>query len=102
MNRIFKQPLIFVLFVFINPSALLGQMIDLSQAKIISLEKQDPLVLNAITILQEEISKRTNITLTKGNKFPNQSQRAIIIGLENGLDKFPLEYRQLLTKMPEI
>ena len=102
MNRIFKQLLIFVLFVFINPSALLGQIIDLSQAKIISFEKKDPLVLNAITILQEEISKRTNITLTKGNKFPNQSQRAIVIGLENGLDKFPLEYRQLLTTMPEI
>ncbi|MEQ8422751.1 MAG: hypothetical protein RIB64_22285, partial [Arenibacter algicola] len=102
MNRIFKSILFLILFILIYPSSLFGQMIDLGQAKIISLEKQDPLVLNAINILQEEISKRSNITLTKGSKFQNRSQRAIVIGLENGLDKFPLEYRQFLATMPEI
>lgn len=99
MNRIFKSILFLILF---NLSSLFGQMIDLGQAKIISLEKKDPLVLNAITVLQEEISKRSSITLTKGNKFSNKTQSAVVIGLQTGLDKFPLEYKQLLATMPEI
>ena len=99
MNRIFKSALFLILF---NLSSLFGQMIDLGQAKIISLEKKDPLVLNAITVLQEEISKRSSITLTKGNKFSNKTQSAVVIGLQTGLDKFPLEYKQLLATMPEI
>lgn len=102
MNRIFKSILFLILFILIYPSSLFGQMIDLGQAKIISLEKKDPLVLNAITVLQEEISKRSSITLTKGNKFSNKTQSAVVIGLQTGLDKFPLEYKQLLATMPEI
>ncbi len=102
MNRIFKLSIFSILFVFVIPSDLLGQMMNLGNAKIISFEKKDPLVQNAITILQEEISKRSNITLSKGNKIPQQTQSAIIVGLEKGLDKFPLEYRQLLATMPQI
>ena len=102
MNRIFKLSFFSVLFFFINPSALFGQMIDLGNAKIISLEKEDPLVLNATSILQEEISKRSNISLAKGNKMQKHAQSAIVIGLEKGLSKFPLEYRQHLATIPDI
>ena len=102
MNRIFKLSAFLILFVFINPSVLFGQMIDLGNPRIISLEKKDPLVLNAITILQEEISKRSSIALSKGNKIPKQAQSAIVIGLEKELDKLPLGYRQYLATMPEI
>tara|TARA_R110002050_G_scaffold228457_3_gene364080 strand:- start:14657 stop:17101 length:2445 start_codon:yes stop_codon:yes gene_type:complete len=102
MNRIFKLSLYLILFIVFVPSTLFGQKVDLSEAQIISLGKRDPLVLNAITLLQEEVAKRSSIVLSKGNKIPKQTQSAIIVGLEKDLDKFPLEYRRLLMAMPEI
>lgn len=102
MNRIFQRTLILFLLITVSSPALSGQMIDLGRSQIISLEKKDPLVMTAITVLQEEIGKRSNIVLTKGSRFPKQAQSAIIIGLEKGLDKFPTEYQQILASMPEI
>gem|GEM_PF-6943577 len=43
MNRNFKLSLFSILFVFINPSALFGLRINLSQAKIISWKKRIPI-----------------------------------------------------------
>ncbi|WP_192877991.1 MULTISPECIES: alpha-glucuronidase family glycosyl hydrolase [Arenibacter] len=102
MNTYFKLFLILLCLFGLNPSSLLGQMIDLSKSKIISLEKKDPLVLNAISVLQEEIDKGSGIMLNKVGKFPKQLQNRIVIGLEAGLDKFPMEYQQLIASMPVI
>jgi len=102
MNRIFQRTLILVLLFNVNSTALFGQMIDLNGSQIISLEKKDPLIMTAITVLQEEIVKRSNIILAKGSKFPKQSRGAIIVGHEMGLDQFPIEYQELLAAMPEI
>ncbi|MCM4167184.1 hypothetical protein DHD08_05750 [Arenibacter sp. H213] len=86
----------------LNPTTLFGQMIDLSKSKIICLEKKDPLVLNAISVLQEEIGKRSGIILNKGSKFPKQLHSTIVVGLEGRLNKFPMEYQQLIASMPVI
>ncbi|MCK0188991.1 alpha-glucuronidase family glycosyl hydrolase [Arenibacter sp. F20364] len=102
MNRIFKHSLILILLITYNSSVLFGQMIDLSRSEIICLGKNDPLVMTAITVLQEEVAKRSNILLAKGSRFPKRSHSAIVVGLEKGLDKFPAEYQQLLATMPEI
>ncbi|WP_205164649.1 MULTISPECIES: hypothetical protein [Arenibacter] len=72
----------------------------MSKSKIICLEKKDPLVINAISVLKEEIEKRSGIVLRRENKFSRQSQNLIVIGLEEGLKKFPIEYQQLLGTMP--
>ncbi|SHE95336.1 hypothetical protein SAMN03080594_102148 [Arenibacter palladensis] len=42
MNRIFKLSIFSILFVFVIPSDLLGQMFNLSGANIISLERKVP------------------------------------------------------------
>ncbi|MCM4162915.1 hypothetical protein DHC50_04850 [Arenibacter sp. A80] len=100
MNKNFKQCWIPILLIYIVPSVLFGQMMDLGKAKIICLEKKDPLVQNAISILQEEIEKRSEILISREIKFPKQPQNAIVIGLEGSLNKFPTEYQDLLGAMP--
>lgn len=102
MDRTFNRLLLLISFISITDSPLISQTIDLSKSKIIYLEKKDPLVLNSISILQEEIRKRSGIQLSKGHKFSKQSRNLIVVGLEEGSDKFPQEYRQLLDGMPEI
>lgn len=99
MNNIFK--LFFISFFLIGfyPSLLLGQKTDLGKTKIICSEKKDPLVQNAISILQEEVEKRSGIFISRENKFPKQPKNAIIIGLEGSLNKFPIEYQHLLGTM---
>lgn len=42
MNRIIKLFIFSILFVFTNPSVLLGQMINLYEANIISFERKVP------------------------------------------------------------
>tara|TARA_R110002049_G_scaffold104888_1_gene251504 strand:+ start:8676 stop:11117 length:2442 start_codon:yes stop_codon:yes gene_type:complete len=101
MNTIFKLFLSAFILIGLYPSTLSGQMLDLSQAKITCLEKKNPLVLNAITVLQEEIDKRSGIVLSRENKFPKQPQNRIIIGLEGLLNKWPTEYQKLLGTLPD-
>lgn len=102
MNKSFSIFLMLICFNLINSTSLIGQMIDLSNSKIISLEKKGPLVVNAITVLQEEIEKRSGILLGREKNFPKPLQNRIIIGLEGELDKFPTEYHKLLGNMPPI
>lgn len=102
MINIFKRFSLLIFFISYNTSPLISQIIDLSKSKIICLEKKDPLVLNSISILQEEISKRSGIQLIKGSKFSKQSRNLIVVGLEEDLDKFPPEYGQLLDSMSGI
>lgn len=76
-----------------------AQILDISDSKIICFEKNDKLVQKSISVLQEEVEKRSKIQLATIKKWPKNSQTIIAIGLENNLDKFPVEYQQAISKM---
>ena len=99
---LFRCSLLCMLLAGTMPYVLNSQVIDLSTSKIVSFEKKDPLVLKAISVLQEEVTKRTQIQLEVQTKWSQESQPTIAIGLEGQLDKFPSEYQALLKEMPEI
>lgn len=84
------------------PCALNSQMMDLSNSKIFCSEKKDPLVLKSISVLREEIAKRTQIDLAATNKWPKGNLPTIGIGLEGKLEKFPKEFQDVLESMPKL
>jgi len=78
------------------------QPLDLSKATIITFEKTDKVVLKAVSVLQEEIAKRTGISVPVSNK-PNKSANPVIyVGLENQTTNFPINIKKLLADLPSI
>ncbi|MCG2460410.1 hypothetical protein K8352_06600 [Flavobacteriaceae bacterium F89] len=95
------QAIIFILLIGM-PSALNSQTMDLSASKIVCFEKKDPLVLKSISVLREEVAKRTQIELDRTNKWPKDNHPTIIIALAGKLEKIPQEFREILEAMPDI
>ena len=93
---------LFVICIFSILTEGFTQTIDLSDSKIICFEKADQLVLKSITVLQEEIEKRSNINLPAIKKWPKKPETVIAVGLENNLAKFPEKYREAISKMEAI
>jgi hypothetical protein len=79
-----------------------AQLLDLSKSKIVSFEKNDKLVLKSISVLQEEIEKRSSIKLTVIKRWPKSQETLIAVGLEKDLNKFPEEYQIAISKMESI
>lgn len=78
------------------------QSLDFSHATIITFEKNDKVVLKAVSVLQEEIAKRTGIQLPVSNK-PNRSANPVIyVGLENQTTNFPVNIQKLVADLPSI
>ncbi len=78
------------------------QSIDFSHATIITFEKNDKLILKAVSVLQEEVAKRTGIQLPMSSK-PNKSANPVIyIGLENQTTNFPANIQKLIAELPSI
>ncbi|RIH64544.1 hypothetical protein D1164_14405 [Mariniphaga sediminis] len=96
-----KKTLILVLLAFFAGKGF-SQHIDLTEAQIICFEKKDRRVLKALDVLQEETEKRSNIRLSVAQSWPRKSHPAIAVGLEKHIEKFPEEYRQVITELPSI
>ena len=99
MNKLSIQLLLLVSFFILQTTKGYSQTLDLSNSKIICSEVKDKLVLKSITVLQEEIKKRSNIQLPVCQKWTRKPQAVIAIGLENNLTKFPEEFRDVISKM---
>jgi len=102
MSDIFNKLSILVsIFVLITTNGF-SQTLDLTNSKIIYFEKNDPLVKKSVSVLQEEIKKRSNVRLLFSKKWPGKSETVIAVGLENNLTKFPEEYREAISEMSSI
>ncbi len=80
----------------------IAQQLDLSGSKIICFEKKDPVVLKAVTVLQEEIQKRSAILIPVIAKWFGTPQTIIAVGQESDLAKFPENFRSAISKMDPI
>lgn len=99
-TNLFRLVLFSILFVGLMPYTVNSQAIDMSASKIVCFEKKNPLVLKAISVLQEEVFKRTQIQLGRQAKWPRESEPTIAIGIKGQLDKFPKEYQTIVATMP--
>jgi len=102
MNLYFRNYFLLLIFVVfsINPSK--SQPTDFSKSAIVCFEKTDKVVLKAVSVLQEEVAKRTYLNLPVSSK-PNKSANPVIyIGLENQTVNFPVNIQKLLEELPSI
>ncbi len=77
-----------------------AQNIDLSNSSITCFEKSDKHVLKALSVLQEEVAKRSGIILPIQKKWIHKKNSVIAIGIEGQIEKFPEEYQQLIATLP--
>lgn len=96
-----KWIIIFVLFLLLDGIGF-AQNFDLKDAQIVCFEKEDKHIQKAISVLQEEIEKRSGIQLPLKNKWPKNSENRIAIGVEGQLEKFPVELQKMIADMPSI
>ena len=102
MTNKFIHLSILISFLLLITNSGFTQVLDLSSSKIICFEKNDKLILKSVSILQEEIEKRSNILLPTTKKWPKNSQSLVAIGLETKLSEFPEEYQNAISKMENI
>ncbi|MEI6139646.1 MAG: alpha-glucuronidase family glycosyl hydrolase [Mariniphaga sp.] len=79
-----------------------AKQLDLSGSKILCFEKKDPVVLKAVTVLQEEIRKRSGALLPVITKLTGTPQTIIAVGQESDLPKLPENFRSAISKMEPI
>jgi hypothetical protein len=79
-----------------------AQTIDLSDAQIVCFEKTDKHILKALTVLQEEVEKRSGILLPVVKKWSREGQMVIVVGIEEETERFPDEYQKVLSQLPSI
>lgn len=95
-----KINLTFVLLLLSAFGSCLAQKIDFSGAQIICPEKSDPVVQKAVTVLQEEVKKRTQIQLSTLKIWPKKTiSTSIVIGIENNLKSIPDNYLSEINKL---
>ncbi len=102
MNKTIKKLSILTSIFVLLTTSVYSQTLDLTNSRIICFEENNLLVSKSISILQEEIEKRSNILFPLIKKWPNTSETIIVIGLENSLTKFPQEYRTVISTMSSI
>jgi len=79
-------PGIFLFLLFIGTGRIHAQTNDLAAAKIVCTEKSDPIILKAVTVLHEEINKRSQIQLQVVKTLPKKVNTSlIVVGLESKL-----------------
>ncbi len=94
-------PVISPMLLFFLTVSGFSQSIDLGTAKILCFET-DKRVLKSITVLQEEIEKRSNIRLPIIQEWPLGKDPVITVGLENQIGKLPENYQKMIAAMPTI
>ena len=76
---------------------------DYSGYKIVCVEKNNPQVLKAVTVLQEEIAKRSGISLPVLKKWPKRAaENLIVVGMEKDLNFLPADISAALSQLPAI
>jgi len=101
MKKKINKVILILIFAGLNISAY-SQILDLTNAKIVSFEKKDKLVLLSLSVLQEKIEKKREIQLSISKNLPKDVRPVIAIGLENNLSKFPEKYRSVILNLPSI
>src|SRR5213080_991989 len=84
----------FALFIWAVPSAAL----DLSKAVVVSPEKLSGPEKKAVTMLVEEVEKRTQIRWGRASVWPSESAAVVSIGLASELNSFAGEYAEELSR----
>jgi hypothetical protein len=79
-----------------------SQFIDLSNSSIIGFEKNDQLVLKSLSVLQEEVVKRTGISIPLANKANKSKNPMILVALENQVSNFPDGIQKVISMLPSI
>ncbi|MCH2209756.1 MAG: hypothetical protein MK110_00520 [Fuerstiella sp.] len=76
------------------------QPLDLSRAVIVTRADADPGVRMAVTVLQEEIEKRTGLVPAATANWPTAPQAVIAIGLESHVRQFAPNYADRIRQSP--
>ena len=89
---------LFIFLLSIGTGRIHAQTTDLASAKILCTEKSDPIILKAVTVLQEEINKRSQIQLQVVKTWPKKVNTSlIVIGLESKLTAYTNQLTRLET-----
>ncbi len=79
-----------------------SQTMDLSTTKIVYVGTKDKLAQKSITVLQEEVYKRSKIKWPISRKWPKSEKAVVAIGIEGQLDRFPQEYKKVISGLSKI
>ena len=71
--------------------------LDFTRAVILSVKKLEPLEKKALSVLQEEIEKRTGISLKVRNKLPEKSLPVIAIGMREEIKSLDTLFVDLIS-----
>jgi len=74
-------------------------VLDISNAVVLSAERAEGAELKAVSVLTEEIAKRTGISLPNVHKLPSESLAAIIVGSESSLGELLQPYMASLDEL---
>jgi hypothetical protein len=102
MSKILINIILTVILIAFSSIHNSAQTIDLSNATIINFEKDDKVVLKAVSVLQEEIAKRTEITIPVSSKLIKTSKPLIFVGLESQTERLPTEIQISFAALPSI
>ncbi len=98
-NRLQIGILVFAFFLLLFKAE--AQKTDFSGYRIVCVEKNNPQVLKAVTVLKEEIAKRSRIQLPVLKKWPKKSaENLIVVGIEKDLNFLPSEFSAALAQLP--
>jgi len=78
----------FVLFVIQSQTNAAEKMLDFSDCVIVTPSKPGKVEQKAVTVLQEEIQKRTGIRLPKATRWPRDHKPVIAVGLRAQVEQF--------------
>src|SRR5213080_2307172 len=84
----------FALFIWAVPSAAL----DLSKAVVVSPENLSGPERKAVTMLVEEVEKRTQIRWERASTWPSGSAAVVAVGVESELNSLAGEYAEELSR----
>jgi len=71
--------------------------LDFSRTVILTVEKLEPLEKKALSVLQEEVEKRTGISLKVSNKLPGKSVPVIAIGMREEINSLGSPFVDLVS-----
>ena len=89
------------LLILISPLILSASKtnLDFTNSVVVTPRKLDKLEHKAITVLQEEIQKRTGIQLNTLTKWPKNQQAVIAVGQEEQMKDFAGPYSNIFAKL---
>ncbi len=93
-----------LLFLWVNVvilSRAQAQYLDMRDAKIIVFENENR-VEKAVTVLQEEIAKRTGITMPIRDRWPEQPTSVFVVGTEVALAQVPQPLHVQIRQLPDM